>query len=316
MPRMIARRVLYGFLILNVMTVALFVLVRMVPGDPVRAQLADAAVSEEQLAELTAELGLDAPIAVQLGRWYADAARGDLGESYALGRPVTEVIAERLPVTLELTVMAVLLGVVVGLAAGAVSAARRGSWIDNIVRVGAALGLSMPNFWIGLLLISFVSVVLGWLPPLSYRGPTEDLGTNLAQLVLPAIALAVGLSASIARMSRSAMLDVLGSDFVRTLRAKGSSEFTVFRHALRNSLIPVLTLVGVQLGALLGGTVILEQIFALPGLGRTVFEAVGNRDYPLLQVSVLLFGFLFITINLLVDISYGVVNPRMRATSR
>lgn len=134
--------------------------------------------------------------------------------------------------------------------------------------------------------------------------------------MLPAIALAVGLSASIARMSRSSMLDVLGSDFVRTLRAKGSSEFTVFRHALRNSLIPVLTLIGVQLGALLGGTVILEQIFALPGLGRTVFEAVGNRDYPLLQVCVLFFGFLFITINLLVDISYGVVNPRMRASSR
>jgi peptide/nickel transport system permease protein len=313
MFQVIIRRLLYGFVILNVMTVFLFLVIRLIPGDPVRVQLADAAVSQERIDELTAQLGLDRPLWEQLGNWYAGAVQGDFGMSFSTGRPVGTVIAERLALTIELTVLAVVVAVLLGIVIGVVSAVRRNSLLDNVLRVGSVIGLSVPNFWLGLLMITFTSTVLQWVPPLSYRGLFEDPVQNLTQMLLPAIALGVALAASVARLSRSSMLEVLGSDFIRTHRAKGVSERVVmFRHGLRNSLIPVLTLIGIQIGGLLGGTVILEQIFALPGLGRTVFEAVNNRDYPLLQVCVLLYGAIFILVNLAVDVSYGWVNPRMR----
>ena len=313
MLQLIAKRVLYGFLILNVMTILLFLVVRLVPGDPVRVQLADAAVPQERIDELVAELGLDKPVWQQLADWYVNAVQGDFGTSFATGRPVGALIAERLSLTLELTVLAVTVAVLLGIVIGVVSAVRRNSLLDNVLRIGAVVGLSMPNFWLGLLLLTFTSIVLHWVPPLTYRGLFEDPVQNLTQMLLPATALGVALAASVARISRSSMLEVLGSDFIRTHRAKGLPErLVLFRHALRNSLIPVLTLIGIQIGGLLGGTVILEQIFALPGLGRTVFEAVSNRDYPVLQVCVLLYGAIFILVNLMVDISYGWVNPRMR----
>ncbi|MQA86981.1 MAG: ABC transporter permease subunit [Streptosporangiales bacterium] len=313
MLQLIVKRLVYGFLILNIITVFLFVLIRLIPGDPVRVQLADAAVSQERIDELTAQLGLDRPLWAQLGSWYAGAVRGDFGESFSTGRPVASIIIERLPLTIELTVLAMAVAVTLGIVVGTVSAVRRNSWLDNVLRVGSVIGLSIPNFWLGLLLITFTSIVLRWVPPLSYQGPLENLGQNLAQMLLPAAALGVVLSASIARLTRSSMLEVLGSDFIRTLRAKGASETVVlFQHGLRNSLIPVLTYIGIQIGGLLGGTVILEQIFALPGLGRTVFEAVSSRDYPLLQVCVLLYGAIFIFVNIVVDVSYGWINPRMR----
>ncbi|MCG5217652.1 ABC transporter permease [Streptosporangium sp. KLBMP 9127] len=313
MLQVIVRRLVYGFLILNIMTVFLFLVIRLIPGDPVRVQLADAAVSQERIDELTAQLGLDKPLWEQLGSWYAGAVRGDFGMSFSTGRPVGSVIAERLTLTIELTILAVVVAVLLGIFVGVISAVRRNSLLDNVLRVGAVIGLSVPNFWLGLLMITFTSTVLQWVPPLSYRGLLEDPVQNLTQMLLPAVALGVALAASVARLSRSSMLEVLGSDFIRTHRAKGVSERAVmFRHGLRNSLIPVLTLIGIQIGGLLGGTVILEQIFALPGLGRTVFEAVNNRDYPLLQVCVLLYGAIFILVNLAVDVSYGWVNPRMR----
>ncbi|MQA94409.1 MAG: ABC transporter permease subunit [Streptosporangiales bacterium] len=313
MLQMFLRRLAYGFLILNIMTITLFVVVRLIPGDPVRAQLGDAAVSPERIKQITAEFGLDRPVWEQLASWYTGAVRGDFGTSYSLGRPVGEVVFARLPLTIELTFIAVALAVTIGLLMGVVSAVRRNGWLDNVLRVTAVTGLSVPNFWLGLLLITFSSVVLRWVPPLEYRGFFTDPVANLAQMAMPAAALGVVLAASIARLSRSSMLEVLGADFVRTLRAKGAPERVVlFKHALRNSMLPVLTLIGVQLGALLGGTVILEQVFALPGLGRTVFEAVNNRDYPLLQMCVLLYGAIFIVVNIVVDMCYGWVNPRMR----
>lgn len=313
MLQMFLRRLAYGFLILNIMTISLFVVVRLIPGDPVRAQLGDAAVSPERIKQITAEFGLDRPVWEQLVSWYAGAVQGDFGTSYTLGRPVGDVVFSRLPLTLELTFIAITFAVLTGLAMGVASAVRRNSWMDNVLRVTAVTGLSVPNFWLGLLLITFSSVVLKWVPPLQYQSLFENPAANLAQMALPAVALGMVLAASVARLSRSSMLEVLGADFVRTLRAKGAPERVVmFKHVLRNSLIPVLTLLGVQLGGLLGGTVILEQVFALPGLGRTVFEAVNNRDYPLLQMCVLLYGTIFIVVNLAVDLCYGLINPRMR----
>ena len=313
MVRLVVQRLIYGFLILNLMTVLLFVTVRLVPGDAVRLQLADASVPQERIDEMTREFGLDEPVWRQLGNWYSDVARGDFGTSFSTRQSVASMVFTRIPITLELTFLAVLIAVVVGIPLGVTSAVRRNSWIDNVLRVTSVAGLSLPNFWLALLMLTFTSVVLSWVPPLTYQGFFEDPIANLSQIIMPALALGTALSASIARLTRSSLLEVLGADFIRTIRAKGARERVVlYKHALRNSLIPVITLIGIQLGALLGGTVILEQIFALPGLGRVVFQAVSVRDYPVLQACAVLYGAIFIIVNVVVDVSYGWVNPRMR----
>lgn len=314
MLRLFARRLLYGFIILNLMTVLLFVLVRLVPGDAVRLQLADAAVSEERIAQLTAEFGLDEPVWTQLTGWYGGAIQGDFGTSFSTGQSVSSMVFSRIPVTLTLTVFAVSIAVVVGISAGVTSAIRRNGWVDNLVRFLSVLSLSLPNFWLALLMLTLTSVVWRWVPPLTYESFFEDPWSNFQKLWMPALALGASLGASIARLTRSSLLEVLGSDFIRTVRAKGARERVVlYKHALRNSLIPVITLIGIQIGALLGGTVILEQIFSLPGLGRVVFQAVNTRDYPVLQMGAVLYGTIFIIVNIAVDLSYGWVNPRMRA---
>ncbi|MBK5223661.1 MAG: ABC transporter permease [Acidimicrobiia bacterium] len=313
MLRLFVRRILYGFLILNLMTVLLFVLVRLVPGDAVAIQLADAAVSEERIAELTAEFGLDVPIHSQLVDWYSGAITGDFGTSFSTGQSVASMVFGRLPLTLILTGLSVAIAIVLGIGAGVTSAIRRNGWVDNVVRFLSVLSLSLPNFWLGLMLLTITSVVWKWVPPLGWEGFVESPWTSIQQLFMPALALGASLGASIARLTRSSLLEVLGSDFIRTVRAKGAPERVVlYKHALRNSLIPVITLIGIQIGALLGGTVILESIFSLPGLGREVFGALNRRDYPVLQMGAILYGAIFIVVNIAVDLSYGLVNPRMR----
>lgn len=317
MLKLILRRTLYGFVILNLMTVLIFVVVRLVPGDPVRVRLADAAVSEERIDEMTAEFGLDEPVWSQLASWYGGAIRGDFGTSFSTGQSVTDMVFSRIPLTLTLTALSVSIAVVLGIGAGVTSAIRRNGWVDNVVRFISVLSLSMPNFWIALLMLTISSVYFSWVPPLAYNGIFEDPWGTLQQMWMPAAALGAALGASIARLTRSSLLEVLGSDYIRTVRAKGAPERVVlYKHALRNSLIPVITLIGIQIGALLGGTVILEQIFSLPGLGREVFGAVQRLDFPVLQMGAIVYGTIFIVVNIVVDVSYGLVNPRMRVGAR
>lgn len=316
MLKLFARRMVYGFVILNLMTILLFVVVRLVPGDPVKVQLADAAVPPERIEEMTAEFGLDEPVWGQLADWYGGAVTGDFGTSFATGQSVASMVFGRLPLTLTLAAFAVAVALVIGITAGVTSAINRNGWADNFIRFFSVLGLSMPNFWLALLMLTFTSVYFSWVPPLAYEGIFENPWGTFQKMWMPALALGAALGASIARLTRSSMLEVLGSDYIRTVRAKGARERVVlYKHALRNSLIPVITLVGIQVGALLGGTVILKQIFSLPGLGREVFTAVNQRDYPVLQMGAILYGSIFIVVNIFVDLSYGWVNPRMRVKS-
>jgi peptide/nickel transport system permease protein len=287
---------------------------RMVPGSAVELQLAEAgAVTPEQIAQKKAELGLDKSVPAQLASWLGNAAQGDLGTSLWSSRSVTSIVGERIPVTMELSLVSIALAIVVGIPVGVLSAIKRNTWVDNVLRISSIVFLSIPNFWLGLLLITFFSLVMGWVPPLGYSSLFDNPVRNIQQIMLPAVALGLSVSASISRMTRSSLLEVLHADFIRTVRAKGASErVVVFKHALRNSLIAVFTLIGLQIGALLGGTVILESIYSLPGMGSLVAQAVNQRDYPVVQAAVLFYGGVFILVNIFVDVAYGWIDPRIR----
>ena len=310
----VVRRVLYGLLVIALVTVFVFLTLRLIPGDVVRLQLADApGVTQEQLDARAAALGLDQPLVAQLFRFLGDAFTGDFGTSFQSQQPVTSIIAERLPITLQLGLMALVISIALGIPLGLLAAYKQNSWLDQSLRVVSVAGLSIPNFWLGLLLVTYLAIWFAWSPPLVYRGPTEDLASNLTQMALPALALGVAGMAAIARMLRSSLLEVMRSNFVRTVRAKGAPERTVlFTHAVRNSLVPVFSLIGVQVGGILGGTVILESIFAIPGMGSMIFQAVQMRDYPVVLGAVVVFGAVFVTVNLVVDLLYGVIDPRIR----
>ncbi len=310
----IGRRILSGLLVLFLLSTFLFFVMRAVPGDVVRLQLADAgSVTPERMAEMEAELGLDKPAVTQYFVWLGNAVQGDLGNSLWEKRPVTEMIGERFPVTAQLAVMSIVVAVLLGVVVGVASAVRRGTKTDDALRVTSVMGLSIPNFFLALLMITAASAWFNWVAPLGYERPWDDLGANLQQMAMPSIALGVSVAAAIARLTRSSMLEVLSSDFIRTVRAKGATARLVnYKHALRNSLIPILTLIGLQFGALLGGTVILESIFSLPGVGSMVFRGVQQRDYPVIQAGAILFGGLFIAVNIAVDIAYGWIDPRIR----
>ncbi len=310
----VLRRVLSGLLVLFLLSTFLFFVMRAVPGDVVRLQLADAgSVSDERMAEIEADLGLDKPALTQYGVWLGNVVQGDLGNSLWEKRPVTEMIRERFPVTLELAMLSIVLAVVLGILTGVASAIRRGTAADDALRIGSVMGLSVPNFFLALLMITFMSLMFNWVAPIGYKRPGEDLWVNLQQMAMPSIALGLGVAAAIARMTRSSMLEVLGADYIRTVRSKGAGEPKInFKHALRNSMVPIITLIGLQFGALLGGTVILESIFGLPGIGSMVFRAVEQRDYPVIQAGAVLYGTIFVAVNIAVDITYGFIDPRIR----
>src|SRR5206468_7839093 len=242
--------------------------------------------------------------------WVAELARGDLGTSWRTGKPVTQLILERLPVTLELTGLAVGFALVLGIAAGIVSAIRRDEAIDNVTRVGTLLGLSVPVFWQGTMLILFFSLYLRWMPPVVWVDFFADPRRNLTIMLLPAICLGTASAANIARTTRACMLDVLRSDYVRTALAKGLIDrVIVLKHALKNALIPIVTVAGLQVGYLLGGSVVVEEVFTLPGVGRLVLWSIYQRDYPVTQSTILFVAVLFMTVNLLVDLLYGYLEP-------
>ena len=298
--------------VVAVVSVVVFSLIHLTPGDPVSIMLREES-DPATLATLRRELGLDRPLPVQYLTWLGRAARGELGRSIRTNQPVIEAIRERLPVTLSLTVAASLLALAVALPAGIVSAARRNSAADVAGTLIALTGISLPNFWLAILLIFLFSVTLGWLPPIGYVSPARDLGGWLRSLCLPAITLGAAMAAIVMRMTRSSLLEVLQLDYVRTARAKGLGERPVLlRHALKNALVPVVTVVGLQAGALLGGAIITETIFALPGVGRLLVDAIFQRDFPIVQGVVLFLALNFLLVNLLVDLAYAWLDPRIR----
>ncbi|MEK5080731.1 ABC transporter permease [Solibacillus sp. FSL W7-1436] len=309
----IVRRLIFGIFVLLIMTTFIFIIMRAVPGDVVTLQLANSGATTEQMAALKAEMGLDKSVFGQLIDWGKNALQGDLGSSLWSGKEVSQIILDRLPVTIQLALMAIVLAIIIGIPIGVISAVKQNTFIDHFLKVISIGGLSIPSFWLGLILLTVLSLSFNWIPPLGYQSFAENPIVNLQQMFLPAICLAITLSASIVRMTRSAVLEVLHSEFIRTVRAKGAKEAVViFKHALRNSLISVITLIGLQIGYLLGGTVVLESIFALPGLGSLIFETVLVRDYPVVQSTVLVFGAMFLLVNLIVDVMYGWVDPRIR----
>jgi peptide/nickel transport system permease protein len=296
--------------------ILVFLLIRFIPGTVVQQILgAQFNVSQGQIDALRHYFGLDQPTHVQFIKWAGRLLRGDLGESWRNGQPVTSLIWSRLPVTAELAGLSLLAASLVAIPIGVLSAVRRGGILDSSLRVVSLLGLSVPEFWLGTLLILVASRYLSWTPAARYVPFGDDPIGNLKVMILPVLTLAAVLTANITRMTRSAMLDVLSRDYVRTARAKGLRERRVLIvHALRGALIPIITIVGLQAGYLLGGAVVVEQVFTLPGIGRLVVGAIQQRDYPLVQGVILVSALLFILINLLVDVLYGVLDPRTRAT--
>lgn len=311
------RRLVLGIFVLLLIATFVFFAFRMVPGDIVAQQLEDAgAVTPELLAEKRAQLGLDQPVFVQFLHWGSGLLRGDLGVSLWSNRPVAAEVGRAIVPTLQLAVTALVMGAFLGIASGMGSALRRGAAVDVLLRVGSTIFLAIPHLWLGLLTLTGLAAA-GYFIPLPYRSFFADPLANMQQILIPAAAMSLGLAAALSRLTRSAMLEVTGSDFIRAAHARGVSPAGIYlAHGLKNALIPVLTLLGIQFASLLSGTVIIERIFNIPGLGNLLFEAVGNRDYPLIQAVVLMYGTLTIVVNLLVDLSYGVIDPRIREARR
>ena len=303
-------------IVLFLSSILVFVGIRALPGDPALA-LAGEESDPAALEQIREKYGLHEPVPVQYLRWLGLALQGDLGESTRTGLDVTPIIIERLPITIELAVLSVLIGVLLGITAGVLAAVRRGFVADYTTTSVALVGISIPNFWLGLMLILVFAVHLKWLPASGYVPFFEDPIGNLRHMIMPAFVLGTGLAAVVMRQMRSSMLESLGADYVRTARAKGLSEpVVVGMHALRNSLITVVTLVGLQMGALISGAVVTEQIFVIPGFGRLTIDAIFERDFPLIQGVVLVAAAGYVIINLTVDVLYSLINPRIRIAGR
>ncbi len=293
-------------------TVIIFGLQQLLPGDPA-TMLAGEDQDPTVIAYLQKKMHLDEPLPVRYAYWIGGVLQGDLGESLRIQKPVLELIQEKLPVTLELAGLAMLIALVIGIPAGIISAVAKDSVWDYAANVVALWGLSTPNFWLGILLILLFSVSLGWLPASGYVSPFEDLKANLAAMIMPAFVLGNAIAAVLMRHTRSALLQVLNADYVRTARAKGLRERTVvLKHALRNALTPIITLGALEFGTLLSGAVLTEQVFSIPGFGKLIVDAVFNRDYAVVQGVVLFTSTVYILLNLLADLAYFLVNPRLR----
>jgi peptide/nickel transport system permease protein len=313
----VIRRVLLIIPSILVLTVFVFVMVRLIPGDVVDiiAQISGRSevLTPEVKAQIREQLGLDKPVYIQYFIWLGDVLQGDLGRSLHTREPVLESIRMRFPVTLELVLLELVFVVIIGLSIGIISAARQDTWTDYLLRVFAITGLSVPFFWTAVLLLLFGSLWFNWIPPYGYNPVFEDPWGNLQQFLPAAIILAVAQGSQVARMTRATVLEVLRQDYIRTARAKGLPEPVVLnRHALKNALIPVVGLIGINFAFALGGTVILEQIFTLPGMGQLMISAIKTRDYPVIQGIILVIGIMVMIVNLLVDLSYGWLNPRIR----
>jgi len=318
MLQYIIRRMLTVIPVLLVMSVLIFSLVHLAPGDPVLVILGSSEQANLDPAMIQAvreELNLDAPLHVQYFRFLRGVLHADFGRSFQLRKPVLEIILSRMPATIQLTIACTLISLILSLPLGIVSAIRRNSLIDHFSMTFAVIGLSIPNFWFGLILILFFAVELGWLPSFGIGYWDEGLGSVLSHLILPSLTLGLSMMAMVTRMTRSTLLEVINEEYIRTARAKGLAEGRViYKHALRNALIPVITVVGMQFGTLLGGAVITETIFAWPGIGRLMINAILRRDFPMVQGLTLIFTAAFVFVNLLVDITYSFLDSRIRYT--
>jgi peptide/nickel transport system permease protein len=312
MVEFLVRRAFISAVTLVLISLIVFAGVRAIPGDPARV-LAGAEADAAGLEEIREKYGLNDPLPVQYLRWVGHALRGDLGVSIRTRQPVAGTVATKLPITVELTCLSILVALAIAIPAGVVAAMRRNTFWDVLASSLSLGGVSVPNFWLGIMLILLVSVRLGWLPASGFVPWWEDPLDNLRRMLMPSLVLGTGLAAVLMRQTRNAMIEALSADYVRTARAKGLAQFAVVvRHALRNSLIPVVTILGLQMGALMSGAVVTEQIFVVPGFGRLIVESVFTRDYPLVQGVVLVTAASYVLINLLVDVSYSVLNPRIR----
>jgi peptide/nickel transport system permease protein len=312
MTAYVARRVIAVVPVLFGISVLVFLLVHLIPGDVAQILLGTQA-TDQQIETMRRTFGLDRPLPVQYLDWVSHILQGDFGVSFRTNRPVLPDLISRFGVTLQLTLVSMIVALVVAIPLGVASAANRGRGSDAIARVLALLGLSIPNFWLGTLLILFVSLVLHWLPPVGFVSLLDNPWLAVQTLILPSLALGTAVAAFIMRLVRSSLLEVLRQDYVRTARAKGLRDQTVlYRHALKNAFIPVLTVIGVQVGYLLGGAVIIESIFSLPGMGRLLLDSISNRDYSIVQGGVLFIALIFSLVNLSVDLLYGWLDPRIR----
>ncbi len=312
MGSFLIRRLAGAFVVLALVSLMSFALIWLVPGDPAAAFL-DASATPAQIATLRSALGLDLSLPQQMIGWYGRILSGDLGQSILLNRSVSAALIERLPVTLALAALALAFAVVVGVTAGLVAAVNHNRWPDQAVMTAALLGLSVPDFWLGLVMVLVFAVSLGWLPSGGFTAFSQSPSEWLRCMILPALTLGLVQVGFIARMARASMLDTLGQDYVRTADAKGLAKLrVVLGHALPNALIPILTVIGIVSGALLGGAVIVEQVFSIPGIGRLIVGAIASRDFPVLQGGLLFLAVVYLSINLMVDILYAVVDPRVR----
>ena len=316
MARYLTRRLLIAVPTIFGITVLIFIAMRVIPGDPLAVIAAEGqatrVLSEEEHAAAEQSLGLDQPLPVQYAQWMADVGRGDLGYSFWTKEPIREQILRRGPISAEIALLAILFSWVIGMPAGLLSAVRRDSWLDNLSRFTVTLFLAIPSFWIGLVIVLITVRLFVWRPPLVITQIWEQPWINLQMVAGPAIALGLGLGAVLARMTRSAALEVLNQDYVRTARAKGIDErILTVRHVFRNALLPVVTTSGVAMGGLLGGTVATETAFGVPGLGNLLVQALNKRDWMMIQNLVLIYAVIFVVVNLLIDLSYAWIDPRI-----
>ena len=310
----IVKKVLLSIVTVFAISIFAFLIMQMTPGDPVRAMLG--AEADEAIVEATrTELNLDKPLVVQYTIWLKNALRGDFGTSLVLNQNIGEILATRIPVTLSLTIPALIISLVLGILIGVLCAVHRGSALDQIMTVLMTTMNGIPVFWIGIMMMYFFGVKLGWLPLMGYTSPFEDFGQYVAKAVMPVTIMAFGPLSSIARQVRTNMLEVINQDYIRTARANGLSESSVkYKHALKNSLIPVITLIALQVRSLVGGSLLGEQVFSIAGMGRLIMVSVMNKDYLVVQATVFVISLFVVVCNLILDISYGLVDPRIRLT--
>jgi peptide/nickel transport system permease protein len=313
MQQFLLRRLLMLVPTLLGMSIIVFLMVRLLPGDIIDIYTAgDISITEEQRDQIREQLGLSGSYPQQYWEWLSGAVQGDFGTSLRNTTPVSEMLLDALPITLELVFLGLLIAIIVGVPLGVISAVRRDSAHDYASRVGGLVGISIPSFWLATLLLLFTSRVFHWVPPFSYVSPLDDPWANLQQFILPSLSISVFTMAIVMRMVRATMLEVLNLDYIRTARAKGvARRRVVFKHALRNALIPVVTIVGFEVGVLMSGAAIVEIIFGLPGVGWNLLQAIFNRDYPLVQAAAVLLATTFIVFNLLVDVLYSRLDPRI-----
>ncbi len=313
MSRFLGRRLIRAVLTVWAVATLVFLLMHALPGDVVLVLLDTVGAGSPAAEKMREFLGLDRPLYVQYFDWLGTLLRGDMGNSLLGGYPVWDLVKSRIPVTVELAALTILLGLSIAIPLGIVAAARNGSWVDLLAMQFGQLGISIPNFWIATILILVVAARLQWLPPSGYKPISDGLGTNLLHMIMPSLSLALPLAAVMTRVVRSAVLEVLNRDYMRVAHAKGlHPQQVLWRHGLRNAAIPIVTVIGLELGYLLGGTVLIEEMFFVPGLGQLTVRALLNRDLPVLQGVLLLYSTAFVLVNLVVDLLYGQIDPRIR----